>query len=163
MEKNYWTTDVGYTENAMFNEIAGNDVRLSLNDLFNQERLIAEEAKELKDALIDNDPVEVLDAIIDLRVVIDGFATKLEAVGFDISTGLKQTIENNMSKFPDSKEVADKTVEYYSQQGITTFTEYNEKYDRWIIKDTNGKIRKPYGFVSNDLSNCVPEGFTKFE
>ncbi len=162
MTNKYWMDD-SYRDNAMFNEIAGNHVKLSLKDLFNQEKLIAEEAKELKEALDENNPVEVLDAIIDLYVVLDGFATKLEAVGFDISTGLKQTIENNMSKFPDSKEVADKTVEYYSQQGITTFTEYNEKYDRWIIKDTNGKIRKPYGFVSNDLSNCVPEGFTKFE
>lgn len=151
-----------YRDNAMFNEIAGNDVRLSLNDLFNQERLIAEEAKELKDALIDNDPVEVLDAIVDLYVVIDGFATKLEALGFDISTALKQTIENNMSKFPADQQIVEDTIDAFDKQGIKTTGEFNTKFNRWVIKDQHGKIRKPIGFVPNDLSNCVPEGLTEF-
>ncbi len=34
--------------------------------------LLAEELDELKDALADNDPIEVLDALIDLQYVLDG-------------------------------------------------------------------------------------------
>ncbi len=34
--------------------------------------LLAEELDELKEALADNDPVEVLDALIDLQYVLDG-------------------------------------------------------------------------------------------
>lgn len=34
--------------------------------------LIAEELDELKEAIADNDPVEVLDALIDLQYVLDG-------------------------------------------------------------------------------------------
>ncbi len=162
MENVYWMNE-SYRDNAMFNEVAGNDKKLSMTALLNQEKLIAEEAKELKDALTENNPVKVLDGVVDLYVVLDGFATKLEALGFDISTALKQTIENNMSKFPSSKEVAEQTVDHYAKQGVTTTMEYNEKYGRWVIKDTNGKIRKPVGFVSNDLSNCLPEGFSEFK
>lgn len=162
MTNKYWMND-SYRDNAMFNEIAGNHVKVSLKDLLTQEKLIAEEAKELKDAIDENNPVEVLDAVVDLYVVLDGMATKLEALGFDLSTALKQTIENNMSKFPSEQKIVEDTIDAFDKQGIKTTGELNTKFNRWVIKDQNGKVRKPVGFVSNDLSNCVPEGFTKFE
>jgi len=162
MNKQYWMNEA-YRDNAIFNEMAGNDVKLTLKDLFAQEKLIAEEAKELKEALDENNPVEVLDAIIDLYVVIDGMTSKLEALGFDVSTALKQTIENNMSKFPVDDVIVEQTIDNFDSQGIKTTAELHPVFKRWAIKDQNGKIRKPINFVSNDLSNCLPEGFTKFE
>lgn len=157
----YWLEEA-YNDNFVFNDLAGNTNKLSLKDIDNQTKLIEEETKELREAVNSNDPVEVLDAVVDLYVVLDGLTSKLVALGFDVSTALKQTIENNLSKFPTTENTVKATVDAYAADDIQTTVSFNESHQRFAIKDQNGKIRKPVGFVSNDLSNCVPENFVKF-
>lgn len=159
----YWL-EQAYNDTFKFNDLAGNTNRLSLADIRSQAKLILEEIMELIDKGVDNnDPVELLDGVVDGYVTLDGMTSKLISLGFDVSKGLKQTTENNMSKFPTSEETAIATVEYYRTQGIKTTATFNASHGRWVIRDENGKIRKPVGFVSNDLSNCVPDVFRKFK
>lgn len=160
-QETYWIDNL-YNDTFTFNDLAGNTTRLSLRDIKSQTKLIIEETNELNDAVEANDPVKVLDGVTDILVVVSGLASKLLALGFDVSTAFEQTAKNNLSKFPRSEKTAISTVDAFKQQGIETTAEYNASHDRWVIRDENGKVRKPIGFVSNDLSNCIPEGFTKF-
>lgn len=163
MTTKYWLEEA-YNDNFVFNDLAGNTSKLTLKDIDNQTKLILEEANELKDAVAANDPVEVLDAVIDLYVVLDGLTSKLVSLGFDVSTALKQTIQNNLSKFPSDEYIAIESQSAYDlHDNIKVDINYNDSHQRWVIKDQNGKVRKPVGFVGNDLSNCLPTGFDKFK
>ena len=70
---------------------------------------------------------------------------------------MMRVASNNLTKMPFDLETAIATVEYYKQQGIECKYEYNETYDRYVIRDQNNKVRKPLGYVSVDLSDCVPK------
>lgn len=161
MNQKYWL-EASYNDVFVFNDLAGNTNKLSLTDIKNQTRLILEEAQEIMDGVNNNDPVEVLDGVSDLYVVLNGLTSKLVSLGFDVSTALKQTNENNLSKFPSSEVIAKDTVAMYKAQNVETTYSINHSHGRYVIKDANGKVRKPIGFVSNDLSNCLPEGVDRF-
>lgn len=151
-----------YADTFTFNDLAGNTNKLSLTDIKNQIKLIVEETTELKDAADVNDPVEVLDAVVDLYFVLNGLTSKLISLGFDVPKACKQTSDNNLSKFPVSEQVAINSIPFYKEKGVDPRYEFNESHQRYIIKDHNNKVKKPLGYVENDLSNCVPEGFDKF-
>lgn len=159
MNQKYWLEE-SYKDVFNFNDLAENTDKLRLENIKNQVRLILEEAHEIMDGVNNNDPVEILDGVADLYVVLNGLTSKLVALGFNVSGALQQTNENNLSKFPASEVIAKDTVEMYRAQNIETTYAFNEVHGRYVIKDTNGKVRKPVGFVSNDLSNCLPEGFS---
>jgi predicted HAD superfamily Cof-like phosphohydrolase len=57
--------------------------------------LIEEEHKELKQALVDNDDVEVLDALIDILVVTIG---AIHSAGFDAEGAWKEVMSTNFAK-----------------------------------------------------------------
>lgn len=161
MQEKYWL-EASYNDTFVFNDLAGNTLKLAHKDIENQTRLILEEAKELDDAVVANDPVEVLDAVVDLYVVLGGLTAKLVALGFDVSGALKETALNNLSKFPVHENTAVATVNAYEADGVQTQATHNASHGRWVIKDANGKVRKPVGFVSNNLSDFVPEDFEAF-
>lgn len=148
-----------YEDTYVFNDLAGNTQKVSFADMKNQHKLILEEIGEITEAFDENDPVELLDGVVDSFVVLSGLASKLESLGFDVSKALAQTAENNLSKFPQSEKVAMDTVDMYDAKGIKTMATFNQLYNAWVITDENGKVRKPTTFVDNDLSNCVPAGF----
>lgn len=159
MTDSYWIQTL-YDETHEFNEIAGNNVKFDKDALKAQLKLIKEEVQELDDAInIDNSPVDMLDAVIDTYVVLNGFASKLVALGFDMRRAADRTAENNLSKFPDNEQVAINTVKSLKEQGVDAVYEYDSRYDAYRIIDSNGKIRKPVGFTSNDLSDLVPTGY----
>jgi NTP pyrophosphatase (non-canonical NTP hydrolase) len=146
-----------------FNEIAGKDKSASLEDLAQQFNLIAEEVNEIADGLENNNPEEVLDGVVDTLVVVLGMAQKLEALGFDVQKALHKTCVNNFSKFPEAEDAAIETVQMYHNKGVKVSVEYNSEYEMFVIKDENGKVRKPVYYVSNDLVDCIPEDFKEFK
>ena len=159
-EESMWPLDL-YDETFAFNEIAGNSGKLDKDALNAQLKLIKEEVKELDDAInIDNNPVEMLDAVIDTYVVLNGFASKLAALGFDLHKAAEITAKNNLSKFPELESDAKITVERLKETGVDAQYEFNPHYEVYRIVDSNGKIRKPVvGYEKNDLTACVPKDY----
>lgn len=151
--------DECYEDVYLFNDIAGNTSRTSLQDLKNQFALIKEETEELQVALDEQDKVEILDAVCDLYVVLNGFTSKLIALGYDVSGALKETCQNNLSKFPEfSDDVLKETIDKYQKKDIYLDVAVRED-NRVVFRNAaTGKIVKPSNYVSNDLSKFIPKG-----
>jgi predicted HAD superfamily Cof-like phosphohydrolase len=88
-------------------------------------KLIKEETQELIAALIDADPVEQLDALIDILVVTIG---AIHSAGFDAEGAWKEVMRSNFSKIGE---------------------------DGKVRKREDGKVLKPLGFSPPDLKSFV--------
>lgn len=139
-----------------FNVIAGKDQDVDHIDLCKQFHLITEELKETADGLSANNPVEVLDGVVDVLVTALGLMHKLEVLGFDSRKALYKTAKNNLSKYTKSEEVAIESAKNLEAQGEVINVTYNSAYDVFVIKDVNDKVRKPLDFKSNSLEECIP-------
>lgn len=139
-----------YEQVFKFNKIAGvlDSPTYDTVDMYNS--LGFEEMSESITALEEGNKVEVLDGCLDEFFIICGKMQILEKMGYNVQEGLKRVCENNLSKFPS---VVD---------GCTRLKEYtatvNKEYNVYVIKDINGKVRKPEGFVPVDISDLVPGG-----
>ena len=143
-----------------FNEIGGNLKNVTEEDLLSQARVNNEEALELWDALyLDEGKAQILKEAIDNYVTIVGFLKMLEKQGYDVANALIHVGENNLSKFIsfDDPCLVQETVDFYKGLGIEVFVENNTEYELTVIKDSNGKIRKPVGYKSADVSKFVPK------
>ena len=141
-----------------FNSIAGNDTKLTKQDYEAQYKVLLEEVYEIKEALDTDNIVELVDGVIDALVVISGFVQKLENQGINMSKAMELIAENNLSKYTMNAYVADMSVADYKSKGIEVVSEFNKEYCVYVLRDTNGKIRKPINFQSVDISDCIPEG-----
>lgn len=143
---------VAYNEVAEFNDIAGNLTNVTLESVDAQLGFIFEELTETIDGLESGNMVELLDGACDLFVTVGGLLQKLEAMGFNVAHGLGRVNANNLSKFPKLG------AAYRNPEGFTATL--NEKYQRIVLKDGNGKVRKPGDFVPVDLSDLVPVDYS---
>lgn len=148
-----------YEQCHKFNKIAGKLENLAIRDIHNQLLLIKEELNETFDDYQKSDYEGILDGYTDLAVTVAGLGFILKELGFKTEEALLATAENNLSKFLDGKETAraNASVKALAEQGVTTNLSYNPQYNVFVIKDENNKIRKPVGFVSNNLSKFVPK------
>ena len=88
--------------------------------------LIEEEHKELKQALANNDNVEVLDALIDILVVTIG---AIHSGGFDAEGAWKEVMSTNFAKI--------------------------DKETGLVRKREDGKVLKPVGWKAPELAPFV--------
>lgn len=139
-----------------FNVIANKDKETLHIDLCKQFKLITEELKETADGLSTNNPVEVLDGVVDVLVTALGLMHKLEVLGFDSTRAMYKTAKNNLSKYTKSEEVAIESAKSLEAEGSVINVTYNSAYDVFVIKDADDKVRKPLDFKSNNLEDCVP-------
>lgn len=149
-----------YSDVKRFNNLAGKK-NFNISSIVNQYKLIEEEVCEIKAGIENNDIVEILDGVVDTLFVCLGMLQQLEDAGCDVQGAIKQVCTDNTSKFPSDEETAVKTVMYYNNQNVNAKWEYNEKYQRYVIKDENQKIRKPYNFIPTDLTQYVPENLQR--
>lgn len=145
-----------YNSVKTFNSIAGNS-DVSAKAFLNQQKLINEEVEEIAEGIRTGDVVAILDGAIDSLYVVMGTLHKLELMGCDIQGAIKQVCVDNSTKFPSDEETAVKTVMHYNKQNVNAKWEYNKEYQRYVIKDENGKVKKPYNFIPTDLSGYVPK------
>lgn len=138
-----------YAKVRAFNDIAGNLTSVTDDSVDNQISFIFEELTETITAFEEGNKVEVLDGACDLFVTVAGLMQKLEAQGYDVAAALDRVNDNNLSKFPVYVEQADLRDGF----GATL----NYPHGRWVIKDTNGKVRKPVSFIAVDLSDLIPK------
>jgi predicted HAD superfamily Cof-like phosphohydrolase len=91
--------------------------------------LIEEEHKELKQALNDNDDIEVLDALIDILVVTIG---AIHSMGADAEGAWKEVMRTNFAKI--------------------------DKETGKVRKREDGKVLKPLGWTPPELSQFLKSG-----
>ena len=140
-------------------KVTGVDLQLDLIWEEFQETLTAmdEGLSESRNKDLKECEIELLDGAVDVFVVVSGLLQKLQNAGFDVETALLRVTENNMSKFPTKISVQDPN--WYESQGWQT--EWNEQYGRFVIRDGNGKTRKPVDFIPVVLSDITPGNFFK--
>ena len=155
--KQEFTLQDFYLGVKLFNDIADNSTKLTMQDLANQQKLISEDAHyEACEAFEDDDAVQLLDSVIDGLYVVLGQLQKLSLLGFDVQQAMKQVQEDNMQKFPTDEQVAIESVEMYKKAGQEVA--YKQVQGRFVLYNTRtGKVLKPKGFKPTDLSNfcCV--------
>ena len=143
-----------------FNSTAGNYDVVTLQSLKNQYNFLLEEVNEIGEGLEKKDLEEILDGVVDVLVVITGFAHQLENLGIRVDKAVERITKNNLSKFPldeDDSEInvveVKKTTEKYKKEGVAISV--SNRNGRYVFKDQNGKIRKPASFVPVELSDLV--------
>lgn len=174
------------------------------NDEFNfREELLKEELKELKHAIVDDNRVEILDALCDLKYVNDGTANQMgveqddllyeetfdatydslngyldrlsdisidkvdtiNAYIYAIVKKLYFSLENfltaldrvhlsNMSKFCITTKTAEKTKQFYINQGIETIAEVRNKVTV-VYRKEDRKVLKSIDFCPPHLNDLI--------
>lgn len=145
-----------YSDTYAFNSISGSIQETSQKSFGDQLSFIEEESYELKYA---TNNVEALDACVDILVTVMGYMQKMQyTYGADVAKAMDLIAENNLSKYPPTKELAEQTVKMYADKGVETYYTYNEDYQVYVIRDkVTGKVKKPVGFKPVDLSVCFPK------
>lgn len=169
-----------------------------------RDNLLREEIRELQYAIVDNNRVEILDALCDIKYVNDGTANQMgretervedafwhnriftkgvnklveslidikcdeveivnalvgiiaSSVGFaleNFKTALDRVHASNMSKFCYDIKTAEKTREFYSNQGISTYIEPREK--KFVVyRSGDGKVLKSVEYHPVYLEDLV--------
>ena len=147
------TIGTNYTEIKKFNEIGGSLNKITKESIALQLDLIQEEYLESVQAFDDCNPEEFADGIADIFVVVCGMIQKLEVAGYDMEAVLERVCDNNLSKY-----IPINTTIHYDPEFTKTL---NEKHQVFVLRDKNGKIRKPTGFTAVNLYGLVPKTFFK--
>lgn len=127
--------------------------------LRNQLKLIQDEVDELRESLSYKDNPEILKEVIDVAVTVAGFIGVLRAAGFQVSGGMEDVCDNNLSKILDNQEEAESSVEVFKNQGIETYIEesiYEGEAYYAVRRKGDGKILKPVSYKKVTLEKYVP-------
>lgn len=150
-----WNTTMGNSPS--------NNPQETIVKLKRQIKFVVEEALEMQEAADEDDIIEILDALQDLRFVSDQVAVYLESLGIDLEGSWNEVVRSNNSKFTDDPFVATSSQHHYLDKGICTQVEQTfDSEDKivYIIKrQEDGKVLKPLCFSPPDLKPFVPEEF----
>lgn len=147
-----YTVDDAYESIRKFNTIAGTLAAPTLETLDLYNSLSFEECSESIEAFETQDAPNVLKEAIDEFYVICGKLQVLEAMGMDVTEGLKLVCENNLTKFPTG------SVQYSDE--IYTRA-WNSEHNVFVLKNADGKVMKPCTYKKVDLSGLAPQDFFK--
>jgi len=115
--------------------------------------LIAEELKELQEAIAKRDIVEVADALCDIQYVLSGAILEF-GLGEKFKALFDEVQRSNMSKACDTIEEAEKTVAHYKSQGIDCHHE--EKEQKYLVFRTGDrKTLKSVNYSPADLKTIL--------
>jgi NTP pyrophosphatase (non-canonical NTP hydrolase) len=114
--------------------------------------LIDEETKELREAIDNNDVVEIRDALADILYVTYGMGFRL---GIKMDPDFEIVHSSNMSKFCTTENEAKQTVEKYLNKytaGDSTYDspyyEKNPNNNLWVIRNrSTGKVLKNINYT----------------
>jgi predicted HAD superfamily Cof-like phosphohydrolase len=116
--------------------------------------LLQEELNELKDAIKDNDIVEIADALSDLQYVLSGAVLEF-GLGSRFKTLFDEVHRSNMSKVCKTLEEAERTQDYYKTTKDTKsfIREKNGEYLVYRVGDE--KVLKSVEYSPADLKKIV--------
>ncbi|MEL6537503.1 MAG: nucleoside triphosphate pyrophosphohydrolase family protein [Bacteroidota bacterium] len=115
--------------------------------------LLAEELKELEEAIANNDLTEVADALCDLQYVLAGAVLEF-GMGNKFMELFQEVHRSNMSKACSTEEEAQQTVAHYKNQGTDCF--YEEKEGLYLVyRSGDRKTLKSVGYSPAELANIL--------
>lgn len=116
--------------------------------------LISEELKELQEAIVNNDLVEVADALADIQYVLSGAVLEF-GLGDRFVELFNEVHRSNMSKTCESQEEAEQTIAYYKTEKNTDcyFKEENGKF--LVYRTSDNKTIKSINYSPADLKSIV--------
>lgn len=116
--------------------------------------LLQEEINELKEAIANNDLVEVFDAFLDIQYVLSG--ALLEFGMQDIfDEGFAEVHRSNMSKACSSEDEAKQTLEHYKDKDGTEGY-YKQDGDLWLVyRSGDDKVLKNKYYSAASLAKFI--------
>jgi predicted HAD superfamily Cof-like phosphohydrolase len=116
--------------------------------------LIAEELKELEEAIQQNDLVEVADALCDIQYVLSGAILEF-GMGEKFKTLFDEVQRSNMSKACISAEEAQATVDHYKNEKDTD-AYYEERDGKFLVyRKGDNKTLKSINYSPADLKSLL--------
>ena len=118
--------------------------------------LLQEELEELKEAIKNNDLVEIADALTDLQYVLSGAVLEF-GLGDKFVELFKEVQRSNMSKACNNELEAQATLEHYKQKDGTEGY-YKENNGKWLVyRKEDDKILKSVNYSPADLKTIINE------
>lgn len=116
-------------------------------------KLLQEELDELKEAIANNDLVEVADALCDLQYVLSGAVLEF-GLGDKFVELFNEVQRSNMSKACATQEEADATIQHYKEKGQDAYSEVSgDKINVHRIEDN--KVLKSVKYSPADLKTIL--------
>ncbi len=116
--------------------------------------LIAEELKELQEAIADKDIVEIADALCDIQYVLSGAVLEF-GLGNKFADLFNEVQRSNMSKACATKEEAEATVKHYKENKDTD-SYYVEKDGTFLVyRNGDNKTLKSINYSPADLKSII--------
>ena len=118
--------------------------------------LIAEELKELEDAIKDKDIVEVADALCDIQYVLSGAILEF-GLAEKFKTLFDEVQRSNMSKACNTEEEAQDTIKHYSHERNTEcyYRKVDGKY--LVYRKSDDKTLKSIYYSPADLKSILDQ------
>lgn len=118
--------------------------------------LIAEELKELEDAIAEKDLVEIADALCDIQYVLSGAVLEF-GLAEKFSVLFDEVQRSNMSKACKTIEEAEETVAYYAKERDTP-CHYEEQDGLYLVyRNEDRKTLKSVKYSPADLKTILEE------
>ncbi len=115
--------------------------------------LISEELKELEEAIVNKDVVEVADALCDIQYVLSGAILEF-GLGEKFKALFDEVQRSNMSKACNSLEEAEATVRHYEAKGTPCY--YKADGERFLVYRTaDDKTLKNVNYSPADLKKIL--------
>jgi predicted HAD superfamily Cof-like phosphohydrolase len=115
--------------------------------------LIAEELKELQEAIDNNDIVEVADALADIQYVLAGAVLEF-GLGEKFRELFDEVQRSNMSKACNSAEEAEATIAHYAAKGTESY--YKEIEGKFLVyRKGDDKTLKNINYSPADLKSIL--------
>ena len=116
--------------------------------------LIAEELRELEEAIADKDIVEIADALCDIQYVLSGAILEF-GLGEKFKTLFDEVQRSNMSKACNTEQEAIDTVEFYKNEKDTECY-YKEIEGKWLVyRKSDDKTIKSIYYSPADLESIL--------
>lgn len=115
--------------------------------------LLQEELDELKQAIADQNIVEIADALCDLQYVLSGAVLEF-GLGEKFAELFNEVQRSNMSKACTTQEEADATIEFYKNKGQEAYPEKSgEKIN--VHRKEDNKVLKSINYSPADLASIL--------
>jgi len=116
-------------------------------------KLLQEELDELKEAIENNDLVEVADALCDLQYVLSGAVLEF-GLGEKFVELFNEVQRSNMSKACDNQQQADETIAFYKEKGQDAYSEVSgDKIN--VHRKSDNKVLKNKYYSPADLKTIL--------
>ncbi len=118
-------------------------------------KLLQEELDELKQAIADNDLVEIADALCDLQYVLSGAVLEF-GLGNKFKELFNEVQRSNMSKACRDEQQAEETVAFYKDRGEESF--YEKSGDKFNVhRISDNKVLKNKYYSPADLASILQQ------